>query len=230
MVRLLRKKEPGPRIEFRSASERLAKKGVRCEVRDGQGKLVKVVETGDKEVLDKIRREMATGRIPWPLMAGFGEETGNRPLWAHGESWSFLTSVVVESDSVERGVIGMSGCPAGTPRKHSKVKVVAVPGGRSKSMEVRVSPHLGAFEVELNEADIEELGISDGGDTCLKVMSEDSGHSPQPKGRHVPGRMGDGKPPRKVKVPVGSRLVTDNEAPPYTVESGLGFWGRRKRK
>jgi hypothetical protein len=197
-------------------------------VYDGEGRLVHSHKSGDfpvvhgkaMELRKKMMEDMRSGKASDSMMS---ESRINIRRGALGDrvEWSFRTNSIVTSDTVDQGVIGMS--PWAFEEMHAKAgsKVVVRHGGRSKAMRLRTSPGLTAFEVELNERDIEEIGLTDGETGYLEVMSESAGRNEEMMG---------GPGPRKVKIPAGSSLKTDSDKPPYTVDDGFGYWRRRKRE
>lgn len=202
----------------------------RVVVRDGQGDLVHRQEWGDREAMETFLQEVRSRAALAGALVTSRTHVREGPSGEVTESWSFRVNTVVASGTIGRGVIGVSPRVMDDMNARSGTEVVVRHGGRTRSMTVRTSPDIEPFEVELSEEDIAGLGLSDGVDGQLEVQYGEPVHDRTfAEIREVFGGQGGPAPPRKVKVATKGVLRTDNDTPPYTVDSGLGFWRRRKR-
>jgi hypothetical protein len=143
-------------------------------------------------------------------------------------SWTFRTNLIVQSEDLKRGAVRVSPRIASNLKVRPGVRVVVRYGGRSVIAALQLSESLIGTEVELNEDDLDALGILEGASGYLEIASE------KHVDRHdiLVREDSEGKgltSPRKVKMPVGRLIRSDNSSPPYVVESGYKFWKRRKR-
>ena len=193
----------------------------RVTIRDGQGDLVHSKEWGDWDAVDAILQDMRSRAGVAGAMMEMRPKLRTERSGEVTVSWSFRTNTVVALERIPRRVIGICPKAMSEMKTRSGTEVTVRHASRSRTMFLMMSPGLKRYEVGLNEADIADLGLSDGVTGYLEVFRV----GPQGEGTARPRGSG----PRKVKVAARSAPRTDNDTPPYTVERGLGFWRRRKR-
>lgn len=143
-------------------------------------------------------------------------------------SWTFSTNRIIQSGDLERGAVRVSSRIASNLNVRPGVRVFVRYGARSVTAALKPSESLIGTEVELNGEDLEALGISEGAFGYLEIVSDKDVDRHDILVREDSGRRGTASP-RKVKMPVGRLIHSDNSSPPYIVESGYKFWKRRKR-
>ncbi len=142
--------------------------------------------------------------------------------------WTLGTNAITLSPTIERGTVGVNLQTIDDIGAYPCDSAFVRFAGRSKRMRLQISPHLGIDDVELCREDMDDLGISDGAKGMVELVSEEALQAMAVA--EMGGRMGPGTgAPRKIKVPARHRFESDCDTPPYTVDSGLGFWRRRKR-
>ncbi|MEW5747578.1 MAG: hypothetical protein AB1793_02150 [Candidatus Thermoplasmatota archaeon] len=195
-------------------------------VRDGQGDTAHRREWGGREAAEGLVQELRSRAAIGGAMVQSNTHVTEGAFGNAADFWSFRTADVVASGAIPKGVVGVSPFMMEKVNARPGKEVVVRCGSRTRPMIVRMSPDIRSFEVELSDDDISALGLSDCAGGCLEIQFGEP-----PRGWPGGARgQGDGPMgPGRAKVAAKDELRTDNDTPPYTVDSGLGFWRRRKR-
>lgn len=217
---IVRSRGEGPRSTSR----------IRVTARDPEGDVRHLRDVPDVPSIDDLMKDFRSKIADSNgLMSDSGLKAVYRSSGSKARSWTFKTNQIVQSENLEQGAVRVSPRIASILNLRPGVRVFVRYGGRSIAAVLKPSESLKGSEVELNGDDLEALGASEGAAGHLEITSDKQVDRHDILVREDSGRRGESNP-HKVKMPMGRLVRSDNNSPPYVVESGYKFWKRRRRR